>query len=617
MLVSLRIQNLALIKDVQLQFAPEMNVLSGESGTGKSMLVKALALLQGQKADFLEGAAASGSGTGAFTRARASGTSASRGTASTGKKGKSGEVEGRTLIEACWHISSRGPAATLLKERDLEGEENQLLVRRVFSPEGKSRTYINGSLMPLSFLRELMLHTGGEGKPPLMEITQQGKSFELLSTSSHLQLLDRFCRLEEAVLSYKKSYEEWNRTAKALARKEEEGSKQKVELEFLKYQQKEIENFNPQEGEEEILPRQILYLKNSKERGNFFQQLFLDLYEKDFSLLEILQQHRQKGEAILGESVHEKEQVLLKTLEQITVQVEDLAQELRGHQEAHDNLVNGELFLEVEDLEQRWYRLRELQKKYGSTSKEILETLQKIRDKTSQIIHYDSDLQKLRERERVLYDEAQAKAKELHLKREKGLELFCAQIRKKLTHLNMKGFHFLARINTTEKLHPRGFNAVEFLYQTSPRGACHPIAKCASGGELSRLLLALKSSVHVSPSSPSSPSAVSSEENTTCVFDEVDTGVSGLTAQRVGKNLSKLSQHQQLLVITHLPQVASYADRHFLFQKELQGETFCITCRALSEEERVLELARLISGENLSATSLKHAKQLLKEAFPS
>ena len=212
----------------------------------------------------------------------------------------------------------------------------------------------------------------------------------------------------------------------------------------------------------------------------------------------------------------------------------------------------------------------------------------------------------MREKERIIYKEVKEKAQALHLKREKKLESFCTQIRKKLAHLHMKGFHFLARIHLTEDLHSRGLSSVSFLYQTSPGGSLYPLAKCASGGELSRLLLALKSSLRNG----------GSQKDTLCVFDEVDTGVSGVTAQRMGQSLYTLSRQQQLLVITHLPQVASYADKHFLLQKECQKEMFYITCKALSQKERVLELARLISGENLSHTSLSHAKQLLEEASP-
>ena len=205
MLVSLRIRNLALIKEAQLHFAPGMNVLSGESGTGKTMLVKALALLQGQKADFFDA-----------------------------KEG----ANKQTLIEAFWDLHDQSPLLSKLKEQHLEVEENQLVVRRVFSATGKSRTYMNGSPVPLTFLREILFYAGAEGQPPLMEITQQGKSFELLSTAFHLHILDHFCGLEKEVLSYKKSYDQWHQQVKKLQKQEEQENYHKRELSFLKYQTK-------------------------------------------------------------------------------------------------------------------------------------------------------------------------------------------------------------------------------------------------------------------------------------------------------------------------------------------------------------------------------------------
>ena len=347
--------------------------------------------------------------------------------------------------------------------------------------------------------------------------------------------------------------------------------------------------------------------------------------------MSVLQTHKNRGELLLGETSHEKEKNLLKALEQITLQLEDFIQELRPHIGNENQKAYSQS--SIEDLEQRWNQLRQLQKKYGTTSKEILNFLEKIEEKISKLTYKDTDIKELREKEKVFYKEAKEQAQKLHAKREKALEAFCSQIRKKLAHLHMKGFYFLAQLQLKESLNSRGLSEVEFFYQTSPEGKPHPIAKCASGGELSRLLLALKSSVasKASVASDSSDSSDSSNNKSTgtnshdsprllpnsCVFDEVDTGVSGLTAQRIGQSLQALSKKQQLIVITHLPQVASYAEKHFLLQKISKGKEFYINCKALHQKERVLELARLISGEKLSETSLSHAKQLLKEASPS
>jgi len=256
----------------------------------------------------------------------------------------------------------------------------------------------------------------------------------------------------------------------------------------------------------------------------------------------------------------------------------------------------------LEEVEGRLSDIRKLQKKYGSSVDDILKALMEMEIEISNLQNSESKIEALKKESAVLVKELEALAADLHKRRQKGADLLADSVNAELADLNMKGVTFHVQVDKTADLLSTGFSDVEFLSQTSSKDVKRPLAKFASGGELSRILLSLKRVVG------------SSNQPRTYLFDEVDTGVSGETAEKVGKKLKTIAKGQQVICVTHLPQVAAYGDVHFFIQKSPKKGSVSMDVLELSQKDRVQEIARLISGEKISKTSLAHAQQLLTEA---
>jgi DNA repair protein RecN (Recombination protein N) len=263
----------------------------------------------------------------------------------------------------------------------------------------------------------------------------------------------------------------------------------------------------------------------------------------------------------------------------------------------------------LEEVESRLSRLRQLQKKYGTSANEILEALASTEAEIQLLEESDERLQGLEAEARALDERLLKLADQLHAKRKEAAKLFAKEVNTELLDLNMKGVEFVIALDRYPEFTTSGATDVEFRTQTSKADAARPLAKAASGGELSRILLSIKQVV-------GGQSLHSANSPRTYLFDEVDTGVSGETAEKVGRKLRSIARGQQVICVTHLPQVAAHGDAHFFIQKRTAKDSAAMDVLELTAEKRVNEIARLISGEKVSATSLAHARQLLKETLP-
>lgn len=561
MLLELKVKNFAIIENVDIQFGKGLNILSGETGAGKSVLLKSLSLLMGQK--------------------------------SSSESIRSGSNQ--ASIEGSFDLAQRKDLRKKLEELGIETEENTLVVRRVISEE-KSRVYLNGTLSTLNTLRDIvapLIEVAGHAAP-LIEMTGQHENRNLLSKNYHLDLLDQYVNTWDLRLKYQTTFEKWSAMKQEILDLQKEAQTKEQRLDFLVYQRDEIKNAGLKEDALDY-DTEVRKLKNSARIGQFVDSAENALIEADDSAVSRLN-------AILKRSI-EIEQIdpsigdKTKNLEQARSLIEDALYDLRTYVSKIDSDP-----ARLEELESQLSDLRKLQKKYGPNVSDILAALKSMNEEISQLENSDQRINELQAQVVKMEKELNTMAKELHEKRNNSSKLLAKSVNTELADLNMKGVTFHVSVEKVAHLTSSGISDVEFLSQTSPKDPPRPLAKFASGGELSRILLSLKRVVGASL------------QPRTYLFDEVDTGVSGPTAEKVGRKLKSIAKGQQVICVTHLPQVAAFGDHHFFIQKSPQKGAVSMEILELKQKDRVNEIARLISGEKISKTSLAHAEQLLSEA---
>ncbi len=559
MLVELKVSNFAVIDNIQIEFKNGFNILSGETGAGKSILIKSLGLLMGAKSSA------------EMIRAEAD----------------------TAVVEGSFDIAKRTDLTEKLKQLGIPAEDGLLIVRRLISAQGKSRVYINGALSPLQSLQELVapLIEVADATAPLIELTGQFENKNLMSKSYHLVLLDRFAGVFQKRKECSDKFSELQNIRQEIAETEANERNRVQRLDFLAYQRDEIKCFQVRENEESELERDYLKSKNSSQIQAWAEQCEATLYSDDDSALVRIHKVLQKSADLqqFDPSVTQT----LEPLRQAKTLIEDFVYSARTYLDDLD--ADPE---KLDSLEKRRSDLKGLLKKYGPGVEQVLATLESVEAEIETLNSSEENIRKLKAQEQNLIKQLNELAEDLHKRRTQGAKLLAKEVNVELTELNMKGMTFEIQIQRLEELNSWGFTDVEFM-MSSPKDKARPIVKSASGGELSRILLALKSVVG------------QSDLPRTCLFDEVDTGVSGPTAEMVGKKLKAISKGQQVICVTHLPQVAAHGDNHYLIQKRSGSKGYQTEVVPLKKEERVREIARLISGEKITQTSLAHAKQLL------
>ncbi|MBN8535858.1 MAG: DNA repair protein RecN [Deltaproteobacteria bacterium] len=560
MLIEIKVNHFAIIENLHLLFKEGFNVISGETGSGKSVLLKSLSLLMGNK-----------------------------GTSDIIRTGHS-----QATVEGSFDISSRPDIKEKLESFGFETDEDLLVVRRVISAD-KSKVYLNGQMSSLNSLRDLvspLVEVTGPASP-LIELTGQHENKNLLSSAYHLDLLDRYSGVWELRNQFISFYSRLKDIESKLEDLNENDRNHAQRLDYLEYQRDEISSLDLQPGEDEVLEAQIKKLKNMSRIIQFVSSAEATLDQDDDSALSRIKSLLKKGNEL--SSLDPEMGTKLFQLESAKELIEDVLFSLRTHINKMDADAEN-----LEKQEAKLNDLRKLQKKYGPSLEDILQSLVKIEDEISLLQNSEkrkADLEKQRDE---IKKEMNKIAMDLNKKRSQGALTLQDLVNEELEDLNMKGVIFSVQIQLKDHFNSLGLNHVEFMSQTSAKDIAKPLAKYASGGELSRILLSLKKVVG------------KSDYPRTYLFDEVDTGVSGETAEKVGRKLNSIAQGQQVICVTHLPQVAAFGDHHFLIQKSLQNETIQMTVEELNAKDRVREIARLISGEKITKTSMAHAQELLK-----
>jgi DNA repair protein RecN (Recombination protein N) len=568
-LIELRLENYAVIDNAAVEFAPGLNLLTGETGAGKSILIDALALLLGDKASS------------EIIRTGAD----------------------RAVVSAVFESAgvSENAIDKILEHNGLdESEDGSLIVRREISAAGKGRVFVNNQAATVAVLRQLAPH--------LATIHAQNESILSFDAPARLALLDAFAgsQIEPSAAAFAAWHEIRTRIEEL-----EHGEQDRLRLvDLWMFQKTEIEEAKLQSGEDERLETEKRVLANAEKIYNAALQAFDLLYEGDASTSASLRS-AQKQIAELAR-YEPKFQEALAALETARISVEDVGATVRDY--AGGIHASPEHLAEVED---RLAALDRLKRKYGPTLDEVIAFGADVARKLSEIENKDEILRELRADLAKAATEYLRAARALSKTRHDAARKLEKLVEAEINDLAMKSTFRIA-ITTSEQegnWSPTGIDQVVYMISTNPGEPLRQLEHIASGGELSRVMLALKLSVEEGVARPLSPAKARSTRvaaQRTMVFDEIDTGIGGRAAEAVGKKLKSLARSNQVLCVTHLPQIATFADHHYVIEKKERSGRTRTTIRLVSGEERTEEVARMLSGAKLTDTSRKHAEQMIK-----
>lgn len=555
MLLELRIRNFAIIDELSLAFSKGLNVLTGETGTGKSIILNAVHLLLGDR--------------GSEELIRSS--------------------EEEAAIEALFDISHNREVKEKIQEKALsfhDKEETSFLVRRILSRSGRGKVFLNETLVTLGTLSEI-----GER---LLSIYGQHEHQSLQRVETHGDILDEFGGLVRLRETFREHFEQYLSLSGEIQRIRDEKEKGARERELMAFQLKEIEDSKISPGEEEALKVERGILIHAKKLIEFAQTFQERIFEGEDSALERIQSMLRWGREIL--TIDPSLSEAIKGLEASSIQLEETALALR------DYLKRIEIDpARLEEVENRLEEIDRLKRKYGPTVEDIL----RFREKVSEALKaFTSNDERLTQLEGILGSveaEVRALAQKLSIERKRVAKELKRLIEKELSSLGMKRTTFEVKIEE-QPLSLKGKDRVEFLISPNVGEEVKPLAKIASGGELSRIMLAMKKIL----------AKVGGRQ--VLIFDEVDSGIGGAIAEVVGRKLKELSRHHQVICVTHLPQIACFADTHHSVRKEVRGGRTVTVVDRLEGEAVVEEVARMLGGIRVTEKTRAHAKEMLENA---
>lgn len=559
MLKTLTVWNFALLEHVQVEFGSGLNILTGETGAGKSILIDSLGAILGHRisADSIR--------TGCDW----------------------------LRVEAVFSLDDESLGLhELLNQQAIDDSEGLLIITRQVTRGGRSMVLVNGCHVTLAVLKQIGSF--------LVDIHGQNENLSLLKEESQFQLLNSYDPdLLEAIAAYRLVYDKWREKQKDYTEKEQASREYAQRLDMLRWQDKEISEAKLQENEDEALESEIRKLSHAEKIAGFV--------EDSYNLLD----NGNKG----GVGVLVALSQVKKNLEDMTTYDDSLANALKIVEEAYISL--QEASYEVRDygesmefspekldkLQQRMDVIYRLRKKYGATIADVLAHQQKVQQELAAIENYDDDMAAMAKEIEALKGRLKIKAAELtRLRKRAALEL-SRSICEQLQALGMPKAVFRIDVTPADKYLPTGNDNVAMFFSANPGEQEKLLQKVASGGELSRIALAIKT---VAASRDSSVPSM--------VFDEIDTGIGGRTAQMVAERIALVAAYKQVLCITHLPQIACMADIHLYIAKESAGENTITKIRPLTERERISEIARMASGADVTTASLDNAKEMVSHA---
>lgn len=572
MLTSLSIKNYALIEELDVRFGEGLNIITGETGAGKSILIDALGLILGERAN------ADGVRAGAE----------------------------KAIVEGVFDIRGNARVLALLQENELEATD-ELLLRREVSVRGTTRCLVNDSAVTLALMKRI-----GE---LLVDLHGQHEHQSLLRAETHIEMLDEYAGVMDLLDEYRAAFRRLRQLSQEIRDLQMREAQAREKLDLYAFQMQEIDAVAPQPGEDEQIETELKILENAEKLVAAAHALYETLYEGENSVHDLLGRAAKQLDELARIDPKLEEQV--GECRSAQAAVNELATFIRAYGERAE--FNPE---RLEHLRQRLVALQALKRKYGGTLEAVLVHRERIGAELAMVEHSGAEPQKLVEQRDAQRRRCGELAQRLSERRTAAARTLDNEIVAELASLGIANARFVTAIerraagqngehddealllgNARVQLHQRGYDEVEFFISTNLGEQPKPLIKVASGGEVSRIMLALKSILAKADRLP------------VMIFDEIDVGVSGRIAQAVGMSMKNLSRHHQIIAITHLPQIAGLADEHYVVEKVEQKKgrsgRATTTIRKLTLEQRVREVARLLSGAEVTEAGLKSARELM------
>ncbi|AVF35662.1 DNA repair protein RecN [Rahnella sikkimica] len=551
MLAQLTISNFAIVRELEIDFHAGMTAITGETGAGKSIAIDALGLCLGNRAD------------GSMVRLGAS----------------------RADICARFTLADTPSAKHWLADNQLD-EGHDCLLRRTISSDGRSRGFINGTPVPLSQLRELGQH--------LIQIHGQHAHQLLLKPEHQKDLLDAYSDQPLLLGEMRTAYQNWHQSCRQLAQYQQQMNERESRRQLLQYQLKELNEFSPQPGEFEQIDEEYKRLANSGQLLSLSQSaLYLLADGEEQNIVSML--YSARNELTELAELDSKMNELIIMLDEASIQISEASDELRHYSERLDMDPNR-----LYELEQRLSRQMNLARKHHVSAEELPELHRQLLEEQQSLDEQETNQAELSEAVQMHYQQAVAIAQQLHDKRQYFADELTHLITQSMQALSMPHGKFKIQVQfEPEHLSIEGADRLEFQVTTNPGQPLQALAKVASGGELSRIALAIQVITAQKMETPA------------LIFDEVDVGISGPTAAIVGRLLRQLGESTQVMCVTHLPQVAGCGHQHYFVSKETDGEVTETQMNRLDKKARLQELARLLGGSEVTRNTLANAKELL------
>jgi DNA repair protein RecN (Recombination protein N) len=557
MLCFLRIRGLALLDDVSMELAPGLNVLTGETGAGKSIIVDAVSLLRG-------------------ARARPEVIRAG---------------DDQITVDAQFELPANvaTPVNDLLDLHGVGTSQNELILQRIVPRAGRGRQFINAQLTTRAVLEEVGAW--------LVDICSQHEHQSLAQVPRHIELLDDFAGTESPLGTYSEQYAEYRQLLAERQKLVEQSRGAAERADYLRFQIDELERIAPQPGEFEQLKAQVTLMRDVQRWADFSRDALESLYEGEDSVSSRL--GRLIDRARRGATDSPKLATLVDQLTTAQASCEDAFETVKRFASDID-LEPGAL----ERAEERLNELTHMRRKHGMEPDDLVGRLQSMKQELELLSNVEQQLGDLDLKVDKAFAQCSKLAHRLREIRRKAAHQLSRTVQVELTALHIPHARFEAQIEALppEHLTPRGLDRVEFVFSANPGEPLAPLARVASGGELSRVLLAIRGAL-------AGQGAVS-----TYVFDEIDAGVGGAVAEAIGQRLALAARANQVLCITHLPQIAAYADAHFRVEKRAEAGRTLTRVQRLTSDERVEELARMLGGARIATSARAHARQLIEEA---
>jgi len=550
MLRKLYIHNYAIIDEISIEFSQKLNIITGETGAGKSILMGALSLILGERAD----------------------TSVLL------------NREKKCFVEGVFDIGDKNDVKLFLKTNDLDSGE-ELIIRREISAAGKSRAFVNDTPVNLDQLREL--------SSLLVDLHQQFDSLSLGESYFQRNVLDAVAANQELLQQYQQKFHEWQREKRELERIEDQKRQFEKESDYNKFLFKELEDAALKENELEDSETELKLLNNSEGIKNSLSRLSVLLEEGEDPIVQQMKSAIQSLQSY--RELHPNLPELLQRLQSAQIELQDIADEA-NHISNHVNYDPQR----IEEINERLSLGYKLLKKHGlKTTVELLSLKYQLEEKLQAVLNIDETIATKAKKVKDLYSALKEEAKGISVKREAQLKPIQDKVNKLLGKVGMPNARFKIELEQQPEPSEFGIDHIEFLFDANKSNRFEPIRKVASGGELSRLMLSIKSLVAQSLDLP------------TMIFDEIDTGISGEAAKQVGIIMKDLAKSRQIISITHQPQIAGKADAHFFVYKEIKGDAIKTNIRSLNQEERIQAIAKMLSGEKPTAAAVENARELL------